>query len=173
MVEPEVSERAELEAAEATHLAREFARLFDDVIEKALGDLFAAVAESGLGFAELRALRALAEAPSPAGQPDRPSSPAEIAQATGLSPTSLQGTMATLESRGLITSQRRGAVGLTGRGKAVLRELRGRRLEALTAFVRDRDLGERLRLAGALHLLDVRFDVRLRPRGAAAGSGRR
>lgn len=161
-------ERAELEAAEATRLGHEFARLFDDVIEQALGDLFTAVAERGLGFAELRTLRALAEAPLPPGRRARSPSLAGLARATGLSPASLQGAMATLESRDFIASRRHGAVALSGRGRALLRELRGRRLEALTAFVRNRDLGERLRLAGALHLLDVRFDARLRSGGSAA-----
>lgn len=161
-----MAERAEVEAAEIDHLSLEFAQLFDDVIESALGELFAAVAERGLGFAELRALRALAESTSLSAA-GRSSSSADLADATGMSPRALRGAIEALESRGFVCSRDDEAVSLTSGGSALLRELWSRRLAALTEFVRDRDLGERLRLAGALQLLDVRGEASRRPRPAS------
>lgn len=66
----------------------------------------------------------------------------------------------------MVTSPIEGAATLTAGGRALLDELWRTREEALTAFARNRDPGERLRLAGALQLLDVRFEARLRSGGS-------
>lgn len=151
------SRQAAVDAAEVDHLSLEFAQLVDEVIEKALGELFTAMAERGLGFAELRTLRALAESPLLTSR-GRAASSGDLAEATGMSSRSLRGAVETLESRGFVASTAKGAVSLTSGGGDLLSELWSRRLAALTEFVRERDLGERLRLAGALQLLDVHGD---------------
>jgi len=165
VAEPGASPLAEPEAAEATRLGRELARLLDDVIEQALGALFAAVGERGLGFAELRVIRALAASSFPPGRRDRPTAHGSLARATGLSVGAVREALTALESRGMVTSPIEGAATLTAGGRALLDELWRTREEALTAFARNRDPGERLRLAGALQLLDVRFEARLRSGG--------
>ncbi len=161
MAELEAAERAEPEATQAARLGRELADRFDDVIEEALGELLAAVGETGLGLAELRAIRALAASASLPTAGGRSLEHADLARATGLSTASLRAALAALEKRGMVATPKAGAARLTDRGRTLYRQLRSRRQAALTAFVRSRGHGERLRLAGALHLLDPRFDARL------------
>lgn len=157
MPERQAGEPDESGAVGTTRLGREFAQLFDQVIEVALGELFTAVAERGFGFAELLVLRALANGSPSSGLPSRQTNRRSLACATGLSAETVTDVVLGLEGQGLITSARAGTVSLTTDGHTLLRDLRSRRLKALTDFVRNRDRGERLRLAGALHLLDARF----------------
>ena len=147
---------AESTEVDVERLGRQFGRLFDDVIESALAELFSSVAEIGLGFAELRILRALGGSPPGTGG-RRSMSQSDLAEAAGLSPAALQEAVSGLEGRELVASEG-GTARLTEGGHEVLRELRSKRQQALTSFVQSRSQGERLRLAGALHLLDAQFD---------------
>lgn len=152
--------------AEAGPLGREFALLFDQVIEVALGGLFRAVAERRLGFAEVLVFRALGNGSPVSGIASRPFMQADLSRLTGLSDSTVADVCRHLESHQLIVSAAGTTVTLTDSGRSLLRELHSRRLDALTDFVARQDPGERLRLAGALQLLDTRFNERLGLKGS-------
>lgn len=151
--------------ADAGQLGQDFALLFDQVIEVALGDLFTAVAEHRLGFAELLVLRALGNGSPVSGIASRPLNRDGLVRATGLSDATVADVSRHLEKRHLIVSAAGTTVSLTDSGQSLLRDLHSRRLGALTDFVARQDPGERLRLAGALQLLDTRFNERLGLKG--------
>ncbi len=136
-------------------LAREFARVLDELVEGALAELFAAAAERDLNFAQLRILRTLSRAQSE-------QTLGSLISGSELPASAVRRSLRDLAGRGLVAAElaRRhpgGRASLTPSGRELLRELEEQRLQALSSFIADRDAAERLRLAGGLHLLDRRF----------------